>query len=197
VEQHVREHDLTPRSPQECVLLLLGSPREVLARIVPGDPLGMRSCVSEALRGRALLLDGERVLLRALALVAHRAAAWRGRPQLGTWLEERVEEAIAAALDEAGAGESAAPATDPHALFAAPLGLDPAELRAGCARFNRLPFERREPFYRIALEGLDPQQLSRRRGLTLGELGKGAREALDLLLGPEPVPALGTSTRKP
>jgi hypothetical protein len=180
--------------PQECALVLLGSPREVLARIVPGDPLGLRARVSRALRARALLLEGERVLLHALALVAHRAAAWRGRPELGAWLDERVQEAIASALEGMGDEESGPSSPDSHALFAGPLGLDPGELRSGCARFNRLPFERREPFYRIALEGLDPGELCRRRGLSpaeLGPLARSAREAIDLWLVPGPVAAAG------
>ena len=62
--------------------MLLGSPREILGRIVPSDPLELRARLALRLRERVLLFDSERVLLRAFALVAYRAGAWRGRPEL-------------------------------------------------------------------------------------------------------------------
>ena len=40
-------------------LLAGGGAREVLARIVPGDPLGIRRRVATRLRAEALLLDGD------------------------------------------------------------------------------------------------------------------------------------------
>src|SRR5262245_65775730 len=62
-------------------LILTGSAREVLARIVPDDPLGLRARVGTCLRARALLCDAERVLLKAQAECAARAPAWRGAPE--------------------------------------------------------------------------------------------------------------------
>ena len=60
----------------------------------------MRSLVAGRLRERALLLDGERVLLRAFAHVATRAPGWRGRPLLATWLLARIDEAVDGVLLE-------------------------------------------------------------------------------------------------
>ncbi|MEM7518116.1 MAG: hypothetical protein AAF368_14485, partial [Planctomycetota bacterium] len=62
------------------------TPREVLARIVRGEALGLRSRVSRRLVERALLLDGERCHLRALAHVARASSGYRGQPDFGTWL---------------------------------------------------------------------------------------------------------------
>ena len=70
------------------------SPREILVRIVQGDPLGVRSIVASRLRARALLLDAEGVHLRALARCARYAVRYTGRPALTDWLAEQVDGSI-------------------------------------------------------------------------------------------------------
>jgi len=165
---------------------LTGTPNEVLARLVHGDPLGMRPLVAARLAARALLLDLERVLARALAVCAQRACAWRGAPELERWLAERIDEAIEDALaEDAGAWSErdAASGGGPWAVFAAPLDLDPRALFEGCARFNRLPFEQREAFFLLVLEGASSDDVCRARGLSLSEFARRARGALDVLRG--------------
>jgi hypothetical protein len=158
-------------------LLLTGTPCEVLARIVPEDPLDLRARVGARITERALLLDVERVLLRAQALCSLYAAAWRGDPELAEWLDQRVEDALAAALSE-DPGERLAP--EDLALFAAPLELDPLALGASCARFNRLPFEQREAFLVVVLDAVAVDRLARARKLTLSELACRARAGLEV-----------------
>jgi hypothetical protein len=158
-------------------LLLFGTPREVLARIVPEDPLGLRERIGARVIARALLLDVERVLLQAQALCSLRAAAWRGRPELDVWLDQRVEEALAAALsDEPGEAQS----PEDLALFAAPLALEPSALARGCARFNRLPYEQREAFHAVVLDTVALDRLARARKLSLSELARRARAGLEV-----------------
>jgi hypothetical protein len=164
-------------------LLTLGTPREVLARIVPEDALGLRGRIGRRLEADALLLDAERVLLRAQGLCALRAAAWRGEPELGRWLDERVEEALAAVLAEDGAGEREA--LEP---FVASLASDPRALSAACARFNRLPFDQREAFFALVLDAAGPDALARERKLSLSELARRARAALELFRPARSVP---------
>jgi hypothetical protein len=180
-------------------LLLTGSPREILARILAGDPLELRRRLALRLRERALLLDAERVLLRALAFVAYRAGAWRGRPELARWLQARIDEAIDDAL---AAGEAPranededAPAIAPpaqtvrdtpggrdvFALLATPLGLSAAELRAACARFNRLPACEREAFFLLVIDGESLDSACAERAVSANELARAARRALAVL----------------
>jgi hypothetical protein len=158
-------------------LLLTGTPREVLARIVPDDPLGLRVRVGARISERALLLDVEQVLLRAQALCSLHAIAWRGEPELEEWLAARVEEALGAALceepDESCVPEALAP-------FATPLELDPLLLSASCARFNALPFEQREAFLSVVLDAVAVDRLARTRGLSLSELARRARAGLEV-----------------
>src|SRR5262249_54272631 len=74
------------RTEPEWRRLLSGTPREVLARLVQEDPLGVREKVAARLRADALLLDSDRVHLRVLARVSRFAGRYRGRPDLGSWI---------------------------------------------------------------------------------------------------------------
>lgn len=183
-------------------LLLAGSAREILARIVPGDPLGLREAVGLRLRERHLLLDADRVHLRALARAARFAVRYRGRPALHEWLQERVDEAVEDLRREQaglrvrplaeGAGGPGAPADrghrgDPrdsgawHAL-GAPIGLDPEVLPAVCAAFNACPRDERRAFFRLVIEGASLDEEARRAAVSGSEYARRARRALDAIL---------------
>jgi len=151
-------------------LLALGTPAEVLARIVPEDALGLRARLADHLARRALLADVERLLLRAQALCALHAPAWRGVPELEQWLEARVGEAVDALLAE-DAGTLPVPL---------PPALDAAAFGRACARFNRLPYECRDAFVALVLEGDAADGCARARGLSLSELLRRARAGLEL-----------------
>lgn len=167
-----------------------GTPREVLARIVQGDPLELRKRVARKLRSEALLYDADRVQLRVLARCARGAPAYRGRPDLETWLERQVDDALRDLLredDERSAAASsairkaarrtnggssteeatrvrrdAAPGTSGALVeLARPLGLDPASLEQACQAFNRLPVADRRAFFLLVLEARDLDQLAR------------------------------------
>jgi len=170
--------DDPPRRPDWRSLLCGGTPREVLARIVDGDPLGLRPRVVDALRRGAWLMDADRVLLRALALCARHGARYRGRPAIDEWLAARVQESIDALLEQE-AESTSAPATGAFASLARPLSLSPDELRAACARFHARPREEREAYVSLVLDrrpleesGAKPLEVARRaRRATLALLG--------------------------
>jgi len=178
---------------------LVGSPREVLARIVPGDPLGVRDAVALALRAECVFLDADRVHLRALALVARGAARYRGRPELATWLAAESARAVAAVLREDG--EARREADGAFAQLARPLGLDPDALRRGCTAFNRLPAADRVAFFALAIWNRRLDDLVRESGESATEIARRARRGLDavmLALQPEPTPpARPTSAARP
>lgn len=159
-----------PGNPAVSVLLRLGTPREILARIVPEDALGLRARLAERLMSRSLLVDAERVLLRAQALCALLGASWRGEPELEEWLDQRVEEALAGILAEESASLEA---------FARPLALDPRALGRACASFNRLAIESREAFVALVLESREPDRFAARQGLSLSEIARRARAGLE------------------
>lgn len=159
-------------------LLLTGSAAEVLARIVPEDPLGLRARIAARLEEDALLLESDGVLLATQALCALQASTWRGQPELSRWLGERIEEALEEHLADDGFG----PPRTASGLeaFARPLGLEPRALAEGCARFNGLRLEVRAAFFALVLDGRQPERLARARGLSHSELARRARTALEV-----------------
>lgn len=180
-----------PEVPASAHALLQGrSPREILGRIVPNDPLRMRARVGRRLEAEALLLDADRVHLRALALCARAALRYRGKPELEAWLEARAAEALREVLEEgeevARDGKPAAlRATGAFASLAPPLGLDADEMRRACARFNRLPADERRAFFDLVLRSHSLDELARTQTESATEIARRARRALDVLLGVE------------
>ena len=165
------------KRPDWRALLCGGTPREVLARIVDGDPLGLRPRIAAALRAGAWLMDADRVLIRALALCARRGSNYRGRPPIDEWLDARVQESIDDLLEAEHVQPS--PTTGAFSDLARPLSLSPERLRAACARFHARPREEREAYVRLVLDrrpleesGADPLETARRaRRATLALLG--------------------------
>lgn len=168
-------------------LLAGGTPREVLARIVDGDPLGVRPRVAQRLRSRALLLDADRVVLHVLARCAREAPLYRGRPALEAWLDAILEAGLDELLREDVESERAArPATPEelaaHRELARPLGLDPEEMRGVCVAFNHLDEGDRRAFYALVLEGASLDALARETGRAAPVLARAARRALEAIL---------------
>jgi len=153
----------------------------VLARLLDGDPLGLRSRVGERLGQRRLLIDAEAAHLRTLARIAQRLARKRGRGlarnPTDRWLRERVDEAIDSLLDEAEPGVPGSPVrTVPSAR--------------ACAEFNRLPRVTRESFFQLVLEGRSLDELARTSPHSAPDLARRARRALQIFLDHPPEEAL-------
>lgn len=163
-------------------ILAGASPREVLARLMNGDPLSLSTVVEERLRARAWLLDADRVYLRAAARCARLSARYRGDPILSAWLAERVDEAMLELVDEElEALSTEAPAGGETGVFetlARPLGLDPARTRRACAVHNALPEDQRRAFREVVLEGRDLDDLARTGARSATEIARSARQAL-------------------
>ncbi len=207
------------RVARAAAALLVGSPGQVLARIVPGDPLGVRDAVASVLREECVFLDADRVHLRALARIARAALRFtaaqtpnargvscergvrRPEPQLEAWIRTEVAAAVAELLREAVEMPRADPGSA-FAQFARPLGLDPEAVRRGCAVFNRLPRADRAAFHALVVRDVGIENLARETGETPSELGRRARRGLDAVLHanhpelPPPVRAAASAARK-
>lgn len=170
--------------------LASGTPQEVLARLVSGDPLRVREQVAVRLRETCRLLDGERVALRAMARVARFAPRYRGRPSFEDWLKERCDEAIADLMDEEREflfHPRRAPRQSDSALhvLAEPLGIDPKDARRACVALNSRSFEERDAFFALVLEAGSLDQIARERGTDPTTIAKRARRALLAIIRPE------------
>jgi len=179
--------------------ILCGSPREVLARIVPGDPLAIRDVVADVLRAQCVFLDADRVHLRALARTARAALRFRGAGlDLRAWLIVQATEAVAEILAE----DLDSPRIDPGSAFvqfARPLGLDPEAMRRGCVAFNRLPFEDRAAFFALVVADVGLDAHARASGVTTNEVGRRARRGLEAVVRanhPDLPPPARSNTRR-
>lgn len=167
--------------------LLGGTPREVLARLVQDDPLGIRATVAARLQADALLLDADRVHLRVLGRISRFASRYRGRPSLVDWIESIVADSVQELLrEEHEAVRSRYPgkldAAGAFASLAPPLGLDPRAMRAACAAFNLLTFDERSAFADLVLRGRSLDEVARAVGESATEVARRARRALDAIL---------------
>lgn len=134
------------------------STRDVLVKIVEGDPLEIGELALERLRERALMLDTYRVTLRAMARTARAAMSYRGTPDLTTWLRSRIDESIDdAILEDREEERLALPAAEGgdarYAFLSEALGVEPGLARRMCVIFNDLPDEQRRAFCSIVMEG--------------------------------------------
>jgi hypothetical protein len=134
------------------------SARIVLARIVDGDPLGIVPRSADRIRERALILDGYRVALRAMARTARAALSYRGQPDLDTWLRSRIDESIEDTILEDREEERLALPTDGersarYEFLSETLGVEPGLTRRMCVLFNDFPDHERRAFCAVIMEG--------------------------------------------
>lgn len=135
------------------------SPREILARLVDGDPLEIEARCRERIEALAYLVDLPRTYLRAVARVAHAAVRWRGEPPLSEWLQERIDFSIGELVDEDREEElgGVPPVESGHSRYAfvsEVLGIEPALGRLACLAFNNLPERVRCSFNAVAVLGM-------------------------------------------
>lgn len=167
--------------------VLAGTPREVLARLVQGDPLGVRGAVANRLRSGCVLLDADRVHLRVVARIARSAARYRGRPGVDEWVDGHVLRILGEVIredHEAARGRAATgkEASDAFSALAGPLGLDPRSMRKACASFNVLPLADRAAFIDLVLRNRSLDDLARELGEGATQIARRARRALDVVL---------------
>jgi len=167
-------------------LLTGGTPREILCRIVQGDPLGMRDRVARALHTDAYLLDADRVQLRSLARCARfasRCCAGDLDRELDAIVSQAIEDLLREDAEPDGDTElGSTPISAAFVALAGPLGLEPEAMRRACACFNQLCAADRKAFFDLVIDGASLDDLARRNGENASEIGRRARKALDLLL---------------
>ena len=178
--------------------LLFGTPREVLARISAGDPLDIRARVAAHLSEAWLLIDADRLQVRALAHSARRALQLRASDSLDSFLRARVADAAEELMREDREalrnGRSSLGGLDELAL---PLGLDPARARVACTRFNEADAVDREACFQLLVAGADIDELARAKQQTVTEVARRARRALEsalAVLDPEGARAIQETT---
>jgi len=140
-------------------LLVAEQPREVLHRLLDGDPLELADRCRIRLRERALFLNVERLFFKAVARTSFAAMSYAGRPRLETWLERCIDQAIEDMRTEQYDEEfrSLPPSLSEdepfYTAFAKKTGVEPGLSRLACLALNNLPPESRRAFQAVAIEG--------------------------------------------
>ena len=134
------------------------SARDVLARLVSGDPLDLRALCDRRQNERAVLIDPRRFQLRTAARIAHAAARYDVTIAPAVWIERRLEEALQDLVEEdrsqTETGDLPAEPWEARILFLADaLGVEPALARRACAAFNQLPDATRKTAWCVMIEG--------------------------------------------
>lgn len=139
--------------------LVADSPREVLHRLLDGDPLGIQDRCRTRLRQKAFFLNPERLFLRALARVSFAAVDYSGKPSLGRWLDGCVDLALEDLRSEQYEEEfhDLPPEESDdgafYAQFAHRTGIELPLARLACLALNNLPPETRLAFQAVGMEG--------------------------------------------
>ncbi len=172
-----------PGEPSWKSVLGEGSPREILARLVEGDPLDLRARCELRVRSQAVLIDVHRLHLRTAAHVARHGREYKGSPPLEIWLAEKIRHATRELLQEeaerAASGEiPEAPEDDRLLLIADTLGIDTGVIGRGCVAFNRARYEVRAAFYGLVLEAQDPTAWCTANSTTIERATSSLRAAL-------------------
>ena len=132
-------------------LLRRTDPVEILASLIPGDPLGVRFVVRERLLERAQLIDAERATLRAMARLARYASRLGERQSLRRFVEGQVDAAIDELLLAEARAEGPAAPRSAFELFGAPLGVCALHARRACHVVNQSPLADRRAFFELYL----------------------------------------------
>lgn len=152
------------------------APRDLLERLVVGDPLGLRGLARDELARRALLWDADALARKALARVAWRAGA-EGRRRLGGAFARACLDGALADLDRPGADDPDE-ARDFERLGLA-LGFDGAAVARACRAHNRMGAADRLAFRRLVVEGADLDATAHELGLDASSLVRAARRVLE------------------
>lgn len=172
-----------PEEPAWRGVLAGRSPREILARLVDGDPLDLRARCALRVRSQAVLLDVDRLHLRTMAHVARHAPAYTGSPPIDAWLGEQIRKATQELLQEdaelvASGAIPEAPADERLLLIANTFGIDSALMGRCCVAFNRTAYEARTAFYGLVLDGKDLEAWCKENSTTASRARASLRSAL-------------------
>ncbi|MDF1798922.1 MAG: hypothetical protein P1V81_07080 [Planctomycetota bacterium] len=160
-----------------------------MERIGPDDPLELARRCSERIEQRALLMDAERLQVRACAYVATIAVRdeYRGVPPLEQFLQTQIDEAIDSVLDEDWGSEYKNEPLDPddyrYRMLSAEAGLEPAQLRRVSLAFNTAPTRTRRVLFGVLIQNRPLVEVARENALGLKESKAMVREGLDKIFG--------------
>ena len=170
--------------PSQLRYLELGDVNDIYSKISNGDPFHLEARSGHRLHVRWYILDPERVYQKAMAYVAHRAAAKEPDRGKAAWFDSCIDAAIRSILTEdremERAGHSPGLNEDwahEHLarMFQIPLGL----ARKASVQFNDLPDLDRRAFFDLIVKGIPPEEVMAMKYGTRRELRLGVLRCLE------------------
>ncbi len=137
---------------------LRGTAGEVLGRLSQGDPLRLREGTARRLREVWILLDPDRVHLRALGVCADAAPCEDPPRDLADWTRAKIDLAIEQLVHADLEAENANPGLMPEQeaefpLLTESLMIEPELVRMASVAFNALEPLPRRAFFELVIEG--------------------------------------------
>lgn len=157
-------------------------PREVLPRLVEGDPLELIERCASYLTSEALLLDLERLHARSLALIARRSSETI-EEEVSEWITARISEAAEQLVGEERYEERLGfpplRAIDPRSEFlVGALGIEPAMTRGVSVSFHGMARGDRRAFWRAVVSGESLSGIADDSGETRDQVIEGLRRVI-------------------
>jgi len=132
---------------------------DALARIPKGLETQLRERVGIRLRSQAFLFDPERIARLSLIRIAGETSLEAPEIYSGTWIDERIDEAVRATLQQDAEDELEGVVIgeerddSAYAFMLDSLGIPMEQTRGAVVRFNVLPYSIRKPFVEVAVVG--------------------------------------------
>lgn len=157
--------------------------REILVKLITGDPLELGPRCRALLEERSLLMSLDRLHFRSAARIAYLAYGRGGRGLGRNFVEERIEASLRDLLEEDDTlilpEEADVDLREaPYPRVAAILGLEPLQAVGACAAFNGLPDALRRMCFPVLIQGLSLKACHERGLGSPAEILEGLRTAL-------------------
>jgi hypothetical protein len=139
------------------------SPRDLMGRLLDGDPLGLQALGVTRRDELAYLISSDRMYLRAAARVAYGACIYGTTKPLDAWLLGCIDAGIEGILrDETAEHRDGVPVEEDeeryyHAVMDL-LDVSVEDARGVCITFNALPYESRAAYFKFSLERTSLEQ---------------------------------------
>lgn len=176
-----------PDPPDVIELLVQGNPRRLLPVFVEGDPGGIRRRCIRRIEARSLIVQSDRLFLRAAARIASAMQEYRNEIlQVASWLDHWIDRSIDEILEEDRAAcEKGEPSTGAFAELAQQCDMPLEEVRRTVVSFHSLEEEARQSFYRRVLRDQPLEAYARQEETPLGQVAELARQAIVEMLAKE------------
>lgn len=134
------------------------APRIILSKLLDGDPLRIVPACTARMLERAILLDPDRLYLRAVARIALAGFKYRGSPPFGRWRAQCIDQAmidlVAEDVEAERRGEPIQESSgDQYRRVAENLGIEPGLARRVCVEINKMEDDMRHAFFAVHVLG--------------------------------------------